>query len=115
MIRTVAIGEGEPGLRPLGSALEQEGFEDLESGHLVESFARHFMRSTDVWQERGFGEISKNYLARLPPQMGVRRDVDENGDLLVRSLISQGLERRSFTDALATVSWLDPTTRGPRM
>ena len=32
MIRTVAMGEEEPGLRPLSSALEEEGFDDLGSG-----------------------------------------------------------------------------------
>src|SRR5262245_38452137 len=51
MIRMVAMGEGEPGLRPLGSALEAEGFDDLGSGRLVESFARHLMVATDAWQE----------------------------------------------------------------
>ena len=32
MIRTVAMGEDEPGLRPLSAALEEEGFEDFDSG-----------------------------------------------------------------------------------
>src|SRR6267142_3070379 len=43
MIRTVAMGEDEPGVRPLSSALDEEGFDDLGSGRLVESFARHLM------------------------------------------------------------------------
>src|SRR6476661_4928743 len=66
-IRTVAMGEGEPGLRPVASALEEEGFADLGSGALVESFARHLMVATDAWQESGFGEVAKNYLTRLAP------------------------------------------------
>jgi hypothetical protein len=45
MVRTVALGEGEPGLYPLGSALEQEGFDDLGFGALVESFARGVISS----------------------------------------------------------------------
>src|SRR6516164_5017960 len=65
MIRTVALGDEEPGLRPLSAALEEEGFDDLGSGRLVESFARHLMVALDAWQEQGFGEIAKNYLARL--------------------------------------------------
>src|SRR5262249_40327048 len=65
MIRTVAMGDEEPGLRPLSAALEEEGFDDLGSGRLVESFARHLMVALDAWQEQGFGEIAKNYLARL--------------------------------------------------
>jgi hypothetical protein len=34
---------------------------------LVESFARHFMVAIDAWQESGFGEVAKSYLARLAP------------------------------------------------
>src|SRR5215813_12081891 len=82
MIRTVAIGEDEPGLRPLSSALEAEGFDDFGSGRLVESFTRHLMVATDTWQEKGFGEIAKGYLARLASASGVRRDLADNGDLL---------------------------------
>jgi len=113
-IRTVAVGEEEPGLRPLSSALEEEGFADLGSGRLIESFARHLMAVVDAWQENGFTEIRKNYLARLAPEKGVRRDLDANGDLLVRRMGTRDLERRSLADALAHPSWLDPATGGPR-
>ena len=65
MIRTVAMGEHEPGVRPLSSALEEEGFDDLGSGGLVESFARHLMVAIDTWQEKGFGEVARNYLAHV--------------------------------------------------
>jgi hypothetical protein len=114
MIRTVAMGEEEPGVRPLASALEDEGFDDLGSGRLIESFARHLMVVIDAWQEQGFAEIGKNYLARLKPETGVRRDLDANGDLLVRRMASRDVERRSLVDALAHPSWLDPQTGGPR-
>lgn len=116
MIRTVAMGEEEPGLRPLAAALEDEGFGDLGSGRLVESFARHFMVAVDAWQERGFAEIAKNYLSRLAPESGVRRDIAENGDLLVRrpATSADAPERRSLLRALAAPSWLDPSTGGPR-
>ena len=120
MIRTVAMGEGEPGLRPLSSALADEGFDDLGSGALVESFARHLMVATDAWQENGFGEVAKNYLPRLAPPSageggkGLRRDIDENGDLLVRRSAIAQPERRSLARALAKPSWLDPGTGGPR-
>jgi biotin-(acetyl-CoA carboxylase) ligase len=113
-IRTVAMGEEEPGLRPLSSALEDEGFEDLGSNRLVESFARHFMVAIDTWQERGFDEIAKNYLARLVPESGLRRDIDFNGDLLLRRMAAPMAERRALVRALARPSWLDPATGGPR-
>jgi biotin-(acetyl-CoA carboxylase) ligase len=114
MIRTVAMGEDEPGLHPLSSALDQEGFDELGCGHLVESFARHLMVAIDAWQEKGFGEVARNYLARLAPEKGVRRDIDENGDLLVRAAAKDVSERRLLTPALLTPSWLDPVTGGPR-
>ena len=118
MIRTVAMGDEEPGLRPLSAALEEEGFDDLGSGRLVESFARHLMVAVDTWQEQGFGEVAKNYLARLAPESGVRRDLDDNGDLLLRRVVSGSgkaeVERRSLVRALAEPAWLDPASGGPR-
>jgi biotin-(acetyl-CoA carboxylase) ligase len=114
MIRTVALGDEEPGVRPLSSALEEEGFDDIGSGRLVESFARHLMSAIDAWQERGFGEIEKNYLARLVPESGVRRSIDENGDLLVQRVAGQEPVRYSLIGALTRASWLDPETGGPR-
>ena len=118
MIRTVSMGEEEPGMRPLAAALEEAGFDDATSGRLVESFARHLMVALDAWQEAGFGEIAKSYLARLSPEQGVRRDIDDNGDLLVRP-VSAGfgkadVERRKLVPALATPAWLDTDTGGPR-
>ena len=114
MIRTVALGEEEAGLHPLTAALAEEGFDDAGSGRLVESFARHLMVAIDAWQESGFGKIASSYLPRLAPEKGVRRDIDENGDLLVRRIGSKEVERRALVPALATPSWLDPRTGGPR-
>jgi Biotin/lipoate A/B protein ligase family len=114
MVRTVAMGEDEPGLRPLSSALDDEGFDELASDRLVESFARHLMVAIDAWQEKGFGEVAKNYLARLAPEQGLRRDIDDNGDLLVRRMGKVAAERRSLLRALAEPSWVDPATGGPR-
>ena len=59
MIRVVAMGEDEPGLRPLSAALDQEGFEDFDSDRLVESFARHLMVAIDTWQEKGLVKSRK--------------------------------------------------------
>ena len=44
----------------------------------------------------------------------MRRDIDDNGDLLVRRVGKPDAERRSLVAALATPIWLDPATRGPR-
>src|SRR5262245_29825786 len=114
VIRTVSMGEEEPGMRPLAAALGEEGFDDTTSGQLVESFARHLMVAFDTWQESGFGEIAKSYLARLSAEKGMRRDIDDNGDLLVRRMGKLEVERRKLVSALAAPDWLDPDTGGPR-
>jgi biotin-(acetyl-CoA carboxylase) ligase len=113
MIRTVTTAAGEPGLRPFAAALEEEGFDELGSGQLVESFARHFMVVVDAWREGGFATVAKSYLQWLPTEPGVRRDIDDNGDLLVRR--HDKVERRRLLPKLAEVAWLDPQTRGPRL
>lgn len=114
-IRVVAWDGLEAGQRPLTTTLEEEGFDDLGPGRLIESFARHLMAAVDAYQEKGFGDLTKRYLTRLVPEKDVRRDIDENGDLLVRPAGAHLGERRSLVSALATPSWLDPVTRGPRM
>ena len=72
------------------------------------------MSAIDVWHEKGFGEIEKNYLARLVPESGVRRSIDENGDLLVQRMTAKEPVRHSLVSALSRVSWLDPETGAPR-
>jgi len=114
MIRTVALGEHEPGLRPLGAALEEEGFEDVGSGRLVESFARHLMTAVDTWQEQGFAAIAREYLTRLPRESGVRREIAENGDLLILRASNTEPERCALIPSLARPAWRDPATGGPR-
>jgi biotin-(acetyl-CoA carboxylase) ligase len=114
MIRTVSLTRDEPGLNPLATALEEEGFTDMMSSELVESFARNFMLAFDSWTENGFGAVAKTYLTRLPIGQGLRRDIDDNGDLLVRRMAKTDAERKSLADALATPTWLDPKTKGPR-
>jgi biotin-(acetyl-CoA carboxylase) ligase len=114
MIRTVALGEHQPGLRPLGAALEEEGFEDVGSGRLVESFTRHLMTAVDTWQEQGFAAIARDYLTRLPPENGVRREIAENGDLLIWRASKTEAERCALLPALVRPTWRNPATGGPR-
>ncbi|MGD0026464.1 MAG: biotin/lipoate--protein ligase family protein [Xanthobacteraceae bacterium] len=113
-IRTVVMGEEEPGLHALAAALDAEGFFDLGSGRLIESFTRHLMVAVDAWQQDGFAHVARSYLSRVAPEKGVRRDIDDNGDLLVRRAGKTGVERRPLVPALARPSWLDPASGGPR-
>jgi biotin-(acetyl-CoA carboxylase) ligase len=116
MIRLVSLADGEAGLRPLSSALEEEGFSDLAAERLLETFARHFMVTLDTWQEQGFAGVARAYLPYLAAdgESGVRRQIDENGDLLVRGLASTEIQRRNLLPALENPAWFDPQTRGPR-
>ena len=114
MIRTVSMSGTEPGLNPLVTALEEEGFSDAMSDQVLESFARHFMVALDAWQERGFGAVARSYLERLPAEQGVRRDIDDNGDLLIRRMGKTQVERKKFLPKLAAPAWFDPVTKGPR-
>src|ERR1039457_5546160 len=82
MIRTVSMSGSEPGLNPLVTALEEEGFTDAMSDHLVGSFARHFMVAIDAWHEHGFGAVARSYLERLSAGPGLCRGFHENGDLV---------------------------------
>lgn len=114
MIRTVSMTD-EGGLQPMATALDQEGFTDMTSAALVESFARHLMVVFDAWKENGFTTVARDYLRRLPREQGIRRDIDGNGDLLVRRTGKIETERMKLVAALAVPSWLDPATRGPKL
>ena len=113
MIRTISM-TNEPGLHPLETALDQEGFEEHGASALVESFARHLMVATDIWEQDGFGALMKDYLARLSPEKGARCDIDQNGDLLLRWAASSAAERRALVPALQAPSWYDAKRGGPR-
>lgn len=113
MIRTISMSD-ETGLHPLETALDQEGFEEHGASALAESFARHLMVAIDTWEQDGFGMLMKEYLARLSPEKGARRDIDQNGDLLVRRAAGNEVERRALVPALQAPSWYDAKRGGPR-
>ena len=113
-IRTVAMGEREAGLRPLAAALDEEGFDDLGSGRLLEGFARHLMVAIDAWQANEFATVTRTYLHHLTTEKGAIAALDRNGDLLVRWRGQKEPDRHDLAVALAAPSWLDPATGGPR-
>ena len=115
MVRIVSMSGVEPGLHPFSTALEEEGFTDVLASQLVESFARNLMVALDLWQEQGFAAIAREYLRRLPVEKGVRRELGETGDLLIRCVGKDEAERKVLRPLLAQPSWLDPALRGPRL
>ena len=113
-IRLVALGKEEAGLRPLVTALGEEGFDDLGSGRLVESFARHFLLALDAWRTGESGTVTGQYVESLQVEKGAIPSLSPEGDLLVRWRGKQSPDRHSLASALANPSWLDPETGGPR-
>jgi biotin-(acetyl-CoA carboxylase) ligase len=114
MIRTMSMTGAEPGSNPQVTALDQEGFTDAMANLVVESFARNFMVALDAWQESGFGAVAKSYMERLPREKGLRRDIDDNGDLMVRGMTAKEAERRALLPRLAAPAWFDAKTKEPR-
>lgn len=113
-IRTVAMGGRDAGLRPLASALDEEGFDDLGSGRLVESFTRHLMVALDAWRTGEFATVTNDFLDRLTTEKGAMPTLDRNGDLLMRWRGQEEPDRHVLASALATPTWLDPNTGAPR-
>jgi biotin-(acetyl-CoA carboxylase) ligase len=121
MIRLVTMGEDEPSLPPIAAVFSDEGSGTADGGVLAAHFARHLMTAFDIVQDKGFDEVARNYLARLAPEGGelrkagpadrpnaIRRDIDHEGNLLIRYRDTGKVERRSLAAALAAPSWLDP-------
>jgi hypothetical protein len=113
MIRTASMADGGCGPAALTTALEDEGFDDVGSDRLVESFARHFMREIDHWREAGFIAIAYNYVSRLERKAGVCHDIGDNGELLV-TRDGRPVEHHGLGPKLAAPSWLDPQSGRPR-
>ena len=53
-------------------------------------------------------------IERLPREQGIRRDIDDNGDLLIRRMGKAEVTRKKFLRRIAEPAWFDPQARGPR-
>jgi biotin-(acetyl-CoA carboxylase) ligase len=111
MIRTALSIGADPGVTPDITALDQEGFTEISSSHVVESFARNFMQKLDAWQDRGFGAVTKSYFERLSRESGQHPEIDDNGDLLIHRTTDEP-ERMPLVAGLARPSWLDIGNKG---
>jgi len=114
MVRARAVRAAEPGSRPYRGALDELGFKEIDSGRIIESFARHLLHGFHDWQDGGYAEAARHWTERFAPPKGLHARLDDNGDLLqFREADQPPVERRELTTALATPSWLDPATRTP--
>ena len=114
MVRASAHRGGEPGSRPLHGALDELGFEAIDAGEVLASFARHLMAGFHEWSDAGFAPVARAWLAPLPSTRGERFRLADNGDLLTyRGPNLSPAARRSLARALAAPSWLDPATGAP--
>jgi biotin-(acetyl-CoA carboxylase) ligase len=110
-IRTAWSKPVEPGVTPELTALDEEGFAEITSKHIVESFARNLMQALDVWQDSGFAGAAKPYLDRLEREPGQICAIDDNGDLILTR--DGDTERQTLLPRLAAPSWLDHTDKEP--
>ncbi|WP_309144736.1 biotin/lipoate--protein ligase family protein [Bradyrhizobium sp. CCGB12] len=115
MIRTIAMNDDEPGVHPLASALDLEGFGAAGAAQITESFARHLMLAFDGWQADGFDGVAREYLSRMPRERQTVQRIDDRSDLLTRRIGMAAIERCDLVQALAAPSWLDPARGGPRL
>jgi biotin-(acetyl-CoA carboxylase) ligase len=115
MIRTVAMTDPGPGVHPLASALDEEGFGDAGAVQVTESFARHLMRAIDGWQVDGFDSIARDFLSRVARERQTILRIDDCGDLLTRRIGTNTTDRSGLVKALTVPSWLDPKLGGPRL
>jgi hypothetical protein len=115
MIRAAIMGAGEPGARVESAALEDEGFDELGSGRLIETFARHLMMWIDVFQQEGFRPVAEHYLQRLPAEQAVERSIDGGGDLLTRPKGKLDTRKQKLLPALEKRDWYDPQERGLKL
>lgn len=115
MVRTAIMGGEEPGTRPTSAALEEEGFDELGSGRLIETFARHLMSWVDVLQQDGFRPIAEHYLQRLPSPEPAERSIDGTGDLLTRPRGKLETRKQKLVPALQALAWYDSESRGLKL
>jgi biotin-(acetyl-CoA carboxylase) ligase len=112
-IRTAWSKRNDPGLTPELTALDEEGFAEVTSKQIVESFARNFMQALDVWQESGFAIAVRPYLERLARETHQSCEIDDNGDLMLRPGSGGTVERQALLPKLTAPAWLDLAYKEP--
>jgi biotin-(acetyl-CoA carboxylase) ligase len=112
MIRLASM-TGAEALQPLPTALEDEGFGRIGAERFVAGFARHLMAVLDRWHEGDSAGLACDYAAKLLRERGTIHSIEANGDLRIERPGKPAV-RLELQAALASPSWLDPATGGPR-
>ena len=73
------------------------------------------MATIDAWQADGFDGVAREFLGRLSRERQTSRRIDDNGDLLLRRIGTDKVERLDLMQALAAPSWFDSKLGGPRL
>jgi hypothetical protein len=108
LLATLAPG-AEPGLTPFSTTLDEEAVPVDAHAAIIEDFARHLLRSSDLVSERGYAEVGDVYLRLLAGrEPGESRRLGESGDCVI-----EGAESLPLLAGLAEVAWLDPATGAP--
>jgi biotin-(acetyl-CoA carboxylase) ligase len=114
VLRTVAMDDGTLGPESPVNALDEQGFEDMDSGQLVETCARHLLVVLDAWRPGGFGMVAQRYLRHLTHEKGGVTILDDTGDLLIRRPGQHPPDRRAIAEALAAPGWFASAGGGSR-
>ena len=108
MLRLHAMKEVEPGLHTMGASLFDAGFDDADSGQLLEAFARHMLGLADRWARDGFAPVGEAYAQWLAPSQHEdqgRRWISPSTDDF--AALAASLRR--------TPDWLDAETGEPKL
>jgi biotin-(acetyl-CoA carboxylase) ligase len=95
VLRTTTIGDG----RWPPHAMDELGFDPVDSAQLVERCARHLLVALEDWTPENFTTVARRYVRRLAHAKGGVPSLDDTGDLLI-SQPGQPAERRALADAL---------------
>ena len=115
-VRTAVIRASDPGMRPLLGGLDELGFEAIDAGEIVASFARHLLAGFHDWSEEGFEAVEERYRARLAPGWQSAGELtqgparEEDGPFQIGGRMHESDHLR---DALLSPSWRDPRTGLP--
>jgi len=94
-------------------SLREEDY--IYDSELIESFSRHLMRLVSLHEAGERNEIIEAYIHRLADGVDEAEfSLADNGDLLERSP-GERASRRSLTEDLAAMRWLDPQSGEPRL